>query len=384
MMINYPISVFLDSNIYIGKKYNFSKKGTFDYLKKYIDENKIKLYTNSVVIGEVKKHINDNISSVINALEKIKIKDLKKISESLIEGTKLTFMFSDFEADMIKKEAISKFEKFLVDYKVEILDNQGINIDSIITDYFNNNPPFEESINKKCEFPDALIISKLKNHFSKNLPLYVISNDDGFRSAFNNLSGFKCMNSINMLLDNINAQEKILYNEIKKFFINYETRKYISDYIKSKIENGDIAVNGLDCDRKGCCDGYDYDYIYVNGISDFEFEVSSIDDIGDNFISLTLICNALINVSCEYEDYSNSYYDKEEDLTLFVSKKTIVEIHKPEFEIVVEVSVTGEKYKNNFKIENLIFDLVLDESSRLERIHDDGEREINYGYLYEN
>lgn len=40
-MLKYPISLFLDTNIFIDAKYNFSEQGIFNKLKKYISENKI-------------------------------------------------------------------------------------------------------------------------------------------------------------------------------------------------------------------------------------------------------------------------------------------------------------------------------------------------------
>jgi len=48
-LLDYPISVFLETNIFIGAKYDFSKKGIFNTLLKYIQEHKIKLYINTIV-----------------------------------------------------------------------------------------------------------------------------------------------------------------------------------------------------------------------------------------------------------------------------------------------------------------------------------------------
>jgi len=55
MMLNDPLSVFLDTNIFINTKYDFSEKGILSLLKKHSDANKIQIYLNNIVVQEVKK-----------------------------------------------------------------------------------------------------------------------------------------------------------------------------------------------------------------------------------------------------------------------------------------------------------------------------------------
>ena len=58
-MLNHPISIFLDTNIFISQKYDFSdtKNSDFNNLVKMVNDGKIKLYISQIVEHEVKKHI---------------------------------------------------------------------------------------------------------------------------------------------------------------------------------------------------------------------------------------------------------------------------------------------------------------------------------------
>ena len=50
-MLNHPISIFLDTNIFISQKYDFSdtKNSDFNNLVKMVNDGKIKLYISQIV-----------------------------------------------------------------------------------------------------------------------------------------------------------------------------------------------------------------------------------------------------------------------------------------------------------------------------------------------
>jgi hypothetical protein len=57
-----------------------------------------------------------------------------------------------------------------------ILDYSEIEIRSIFDDYFACKPPFEDSGDKKAEFPDAVIVASVKNSVPED-GMSVVSND---------------------------------------------------------------------------------------------------------------------------------------------------------------------------------------------------------------
>jgi hypothetical protein len=161
------------------------------------------------------------------------------------------------EKEKVTNLIIKMFRDFLKDSGAMDLDNNGVNIDEILDNYFDSKPSFEAKQEKKYEFPDAIIISKLKNQFSKENPIHIISNDKGFKSAFNKADGFYLYSSMKEFFNSLNISSKF-YNKIKKYLELEETHDEVCEFLKEKIEEG-IFVDGMDYDRKGITEGFDYD-----------------------------------------------------------------------------------------------------------------------------
>lgn len=70
-MLQYPLSVFIDTNIFISGKYNFNGNGYFSILKKLVRDGKIKLYIDNIVKQEVEKHIKSDIYAACAKYKKL-------------------------------------------------------------------------------------------------------------------------------------------------------------------------------------------------------------------------------------------------------------------------------------------------------------------------
>ena len=268
--------------------------------------------------------------------------------------------------DIIEKSALAKFREFLEECKVIYLDNEGVDIDGIINDYFNEDFPFESKESKKHEFPDAFIISKLKKEFCKNKPVWVISSDIGFRKALDNKEGFNCLSTINELLDMINEHDQ-MYSMIIQYVKDKDVYKEICNNIEERIKSDDIEVIGFDCDRKGYCEGYEYIDTDVNEVSVEKFCISSIDEISQNIIYLTIICKAKIDISCFYNDYENSIWDSDEKEYMFLISGQVDEEHEVEFECSLSLKVNNDGNEVKFRLYNILYDLVLNQDTRIKR-----------------
>lgn len=368
-MLKYPLSVFLDTNIFIGCRYDLHEEGLLIKLKNLVDHNKVRLYISNIVLREAERHIKLNISEAIVELKKARKNISKNISPAIVKDTSLENIFDLPCQKTIEETAINKFREFLEASKVIYLDNKGIDIDKILEDYFNGNAPFENKEAKKYEFPDAFIISKLKKEFCKEKPVWVISSDEGFSKGLRNEEGFNRLASINELLDMINKQDEIkMYDAIKKYIKNKDVYKEICNSIKERIESNEIEVDGLDCDRKGYCEGYEYSYTLINDVSIEKFDLGSVDEISEDKIRLTIVCKAKIDVSCFYNDYDNSIWDSEEKEYMFLSEGEIDEEHEPEFECTLSLKVNNESDNIEFSLLDISYDLVLNQWTRTKQI----------------
>ncbi|WP_270659093.1 PIN domain-containing protein [Paraclostridium bifermentans] len=367
-MLKYPLSVFLDTNIFIGCRYDLHEDSVLIKLKNLVDHNKVIVYISNVVLRETEKHIKLDILEAVHELKNTRKNISKKIAPTILKDTPLGKIFDLSFQDTIEETALTKFREFLNESKVIYLDNEGIDIDSILDDYFNGNAPFENKEAKKYEFPDAFIISKLKKEFCENKPIWVISCDEGFKKALTNERGFNYLSSIKELLDMINKQDEIImYNAIKEYIENKDSYKEICNIIKDKIESDEVDVDGLYYDRKGYCGGYEYSYNLINDVSVENINLSSIDDISEDMIHLTIVCKAKIDVSCFYNDYDNSIWDSDEKEYMFLSEGEIKEEHEPEFECSLSVKVNHEGNNIEFSICDISYDLALNQYSRVKQ-----------------
>lgn len=365
-LLNYPISVFLDTNIFIGAKYDFSSEGIFSTLNKYISDGKIRLSISNIVVEETKKHLNDEVALLCKIFKQARTEVFKKVSSDILDETSVANLFKKLEKDELKSEMGLIFDKFIEESKATVFDNSGVDCNQIVSDYFSGTPPFELKDSKKYEFPDAIMAAKLKLLFNVENPIYIISNDSGFRTSLNNKKGFNTFESLKEVFNLINMETKI-YEDINSFILNPDTHKLICNMLTDELNNKDIDVDGLDCDRQGLCEGYDYEEVYINDISQVDFEFSSVDDITEDTIKVTLVCKASITAICTYLEESNSAWDPEEDKYIFSEWGSNEEEHQPNFDCEVILSSNRDGEEINFQIASIHFNISLDQCTRVKR-----------------
>ena len=368
-MLQYPIPVFLDSNIFIAAKYDFSSAGIFNVLLNLVKANKIKLYISSVVEGEVKKHINDEVNAFNSKFKKARTETFKTVSESYLTQWSFTHLFCKPDKKQMLEEFNQAFEQLLLSTNAVVLDCTGVDCNQIIEDYFSGNPPFANSDNKRFEFPDAIMISKLKSVFSKDNPIFVISDDNKFREALKNEPGFTTYETLKCIFDLINRENRI-YAQVIEFLSQENEHSQICIKIEEAIDAKGIEVDGFDYDRKGICDGYDYDEVYLDSIKGLDFKMSSVDEITVDTVNLTVIVSARISANCLFLDEDNSIWDSEEKEYIFSETREIYEEHEVNYEceIVLGLDNVYEDSKADFEFISTNFAFVLDQETRVNRI----------------
>lgn len=371
-MLDKPISVFIDSNIFMSWNYSIHKEGYLNILKTSVKKNEIKLYTSDIVIREVEKHIRKDALGSIKILLDAKKAVQKNISPSLLKETSLFNIF-EIEKGYMEKEVegiLEKYRKKLKETNITILNNEGVDIESVMEDYFQVRLPFKNKESKKHEFPDAFMVSKLKKEFNKENPISIISNDDGFRKTLENNEGFTCFDSINKFLNKLNQENKN-YDEIVAKINDKKFRKQILEKITREINLSQIEVDGLDSDRKG----YDYEDVYIETKSIDDYEFISINEMRENFVDLTVLCKGEVSIIGSYYDYDNSIWDYEGKRYIYLDIRENYEKHEPKFKCRLLF-----KFNKNYELsfENIEYTLVLDENSRKFREPSEYERYKSY------
>ena len=343
-MLKYPINVTIDTNVFYAAKYDFSENSPLKLLSKYVREGKIKVVLSDIVIKESKKHLATQVNKVCSIARSLRADALNISTEYLITHVGLTRLLELVpDKNALKIKAQERFDQFIQDINAEILGSDLINIEPILVDYFEVNPPFEEGEKKRKEFPDAFIAYQIRKRFGEDEVVAIISKDDGFKKACKQTTNQLFFNSLGELYNKIN-EETAAYNKTLSLFQELQTN--ITSAILEHIEyNENIEVHGLSCDKDGITSGFDYDEFYLHNITDASIHIHSVDELSGNTSMVTLLCNAKISVDCFYEDYDNAPWDPEIKGYILVDRIQIREDHNARFGCRIQFNLNEKTYK---------------------------------------
>ena len=359
-MFKYPITVTIDTNVMDAAKYDLSKGSTLQILSDYVKDGTIKVVLSNIVVREAKNHLAKQVSKICSIARNSRAEILKASTEHLVKHIGLNKLL---ELEKDKKLLVSKseelFDNFMNELNVEILDNDLIDLNLIIDDYFKINPPFEEGEKKRKEFPDAFIAEQIRKKFGETEIVAIISEDKGFKKACQYTSNHLFFDSLGQLYTAIN-REKASYADTLSIIeeLQYRISSAVFEHIKT---NENIEVRGLSCDKDGIVSGFDYNDIYLQSVSIPSFHIHSVDKLSDTSSTVTISCNAEFIVDCSFEDYNNAPWDSETKEYVFVDTIQMREEHKARFGCRIEI----ERTKKTFKI--FPFTIILGGDSRKKR-----------------
>jgi hypothetical protein len=337
--------VTIDTNIFDAAQFDLGANSPLRALENYVKSGKIKVVLSDIVVRESKRHIADQVKNVCRIMRKARADALEVSTEYCISTIGLNEILRIVKN---KNELISKgeemFDDFLRTINAEILGADLIDVDSILSDYFETRPPFEEGEKKKSEFPDAFIAQQIRKRFGETEKVVIISNDKGFVRACQESEKHLFFNSLGDLYNAISKEDVAAYNEI--IAVIKELQLGISAAVKEYIKDSEnIDVHGLSYDKDGIEDGYDYNEFSLHSISDVTFSVHSVDEIFEKTSIVTLSCEADISADCYYEDYANAPWDSEEKEYVFVDTIKMREEHKARFECRIEIEREAKTFK---------------------------------------
>ena len=371
-MFKYPLAVTIDTNILDATKYDLSDGSTLQLLKNYVDDGIIKVVLSNIVVRESKKHLAKQVKKVCGIARKLRTEVLQESTEHLINHvgfSRLLEIPKDKDALIQKSEEL--FDNFLSDINAEILGIDLVNLESIIDDYFEINPPFEDGEKKRKEFPDAFIANQIRKRFGEAKDVAIVSNDNGFKKACKEAPNHFFFGSLGALFDTINKEKEEAYAETINIIkeLQFRIASTLIEYIKS---NENIEVRGLSYDKDGIETGFDYDESYLHNVSNIAFRVHSVDEMTDKYSKVTLLCNADISADFYFEDYANAPWDSETKEYVFVKTIKMREEHTVRFGCRIEIDRETKSYKI------FPFTIILGGDSRKDRYELEKQSVVNY------
>ena len=180
--MNYKIdAVMIDTSIYHKNRCDFEgiTRSIIPMLLQLLEANNITLLTHPVLESEIKKHIGESelVSRIRNFQSSIK-KYNKQFQMIDISAEDLLTKIDELN---IEKRLNDKFDFF---YKCAV-SVPYVSAQEVFEDYFNANPPFSATGDKKAEFPDAFILKGIIEYCKNNAnaTVLVISDDSDWKQT---------------------------------------------------------------------------------------------------------------------------------------------------------------------------------------------------------
>lgn len=293
--------VILDTNAF-GKpnSYNFKNGSVAILLRNISSFSNYHLYIPDIVKQEMLKHITDAVHNDFKKIESRYVKEVLK---------------EDLELDTINSSC-QKAKKFFEQCKMsEISCGKYAKLDQINSWYFKGEPPFNVD-NKKCEFPDATIISAINEYFltdNKIDKLFIVSQDNGFKEGIkHNLSekiNYEIIDKVEQLSRQVMGYAGHEISVIKQYLNKNNILNNINEY--------DINYNSDDDEFDVSVDAVRINNVDIVNIENDRKDVSIIFDInvsGDIFV--------LDTMTSPYSQYEDGY------LSQFYKRADYLEINK--------------------------------------------------------
>ena len=232
--------VYFDTNIFVAGKYHLNT-GKFNAVQNLIKSGRIEFLYTSATLGEIEKNLSQDIHEDVIQYNQAKNK-IKVI-------TKEGFVPIKLNEEQILSEMKSRIRSFFSQQGVTEIPLEQISTEELMNQYFNKIPPFEKQ--KPDEFKDAIMIHAIKC-YQKSVqdPIIIVSEDNGFISAFRENTDFICFSS---LVD----------------FLKYANKSVLQDAVDDAIENGnanELLFSILESLSVFCDDYEDFE------CNDFEIE----------------------------------------------------------------------------------------------------------------
>ena len=345
----FPVYVFIDTQVYINESYNFNEKGKLDFFTKQVREGRVIHLTSDIVIREVEKHIGKDIAEASERYNSL----LNSRNLAIFRG-RSSNPFQNVDNSKVTEDAISIFRKFLSDTKAFKLRIDTIDLDSVILDYFEVNPPFGMKKDKKSEFPDAFNLAMIRKYAEHNPPAVIVSGDGDFSKEKN----IGCFKTLGELLDAINSQDEIT-RKVKEYLTLQQ--RYIFDKVDSELMDSgyEIEVDGRDVGRKGDWDGFDYEESELLSVIPLDYR--NLDVIGVDYecgvITVALECKTQLELNCSFFDEANSVWDPEDKEYTNTHYGIINETHRTTVPTTISIAFSNEDEDVTFEIEEIEVDI---------------------------
>jgi hypothetical protein len=332
-----PIYVFIDTSIFLGNGFSVERT-MFKTLRSLCDSKKVQLISTDITNNEIN-------SNIVRSIKELKTEFKKIASKNPIITTIGGEGYKDFIdskiTEKISKEVKEQVDTYLKECNTQILNASEQSAKQVFDDYFFKKPPFGEG-KKKYEFPDAFVLSALKNWcLENNTDIITISADKDFEKFCAKEKNFKFFPSLYEFINFILLDEDNIVAVIHKMVKDNEER--ISEKVGKEME--DIGVYLDDAEGE----------VFFIKIQDLSFVDISVVALDGNKAEIYCLVDTTLCFDVSYWDPDSWTSIKDDGVKeIFYHHRIEGEVdRKFTIEVEFEIQFNAEKF-NLINIENII------------------------------
>lgn len=239
-------AICIDTNVFREAGYSFDR-GLLVQLEQFV-QSPVELVISEIVDKEMERQIADMVGKARAALEKglKEVYQEKIASEVSVNRAREDILKGKTDRDVARRRLNTFYERS----GAKILSAEGVKSRHVIDRYFNQDPPFDATGDKKQEFPDAFALMSVEGWAEeRNIKVLVVSRDKGWRQFCEGskrlvhraelgdaLNIFQPHNAVVRLMTELNESLAIEVD-------HYGIIEQITESIKESVENMEIDVD---------------------------------------------------------------------------------------------------------------------------------------------
>lgn len=315
--------VFLDTNIFISKNYQFLTH-SLGSLKKLCEDDEVHLIITNITIDEVKSHIRQESLVAAAAMKKIK-KDamvLRNTPELPAFG-----IFEPIQASQIEEMLLANFSEFLGGNGVEILTVDQVAPSRVFNRYFLVQPPFAMGAKEK-EFADAFVLERLVDFTTERMfSVHVISTDKDLHNFCEEQPALIFSESVDEFISAVNTSVSVEPAAFAAEALE-KLKPNIIEYIEAALGEVDFEIRSSDW-----------------GAELEEIEIRSVELLKANLVSVEaewcvfeMDFLFIIETVESVKDYDRSPFDHEDNSYPFVLETQVSRTFESKLSVEVTIS----------------------------------------------
>lgn len=321
-------NIFLDTSVF--EKNNILEGTNLKLLLKNAEDGWINLYSNDIIIQEIKGRIKKRFQESKSAIKKF-LKDNEtsiRIFRNSDSSKWLEILKKGIDYNSEVSKLCDKIDKLVTDIPIELIPYNTVDVKSIFDKYFKEEAPFKEGA-KKSEFPDAFVLASIEKWCKEHKQQMIILSLDkdwlGYKS-----SSIIPINDISTILEFVVSMKTSMDSRVVFVDRLFERNQNQIKKLISKTLNKDVYFEARD--------DSDIERYKVSNVS---ISDQSLIDIEEEYAEYYVGVFFDISADIRYEDYDNAYYDNETGEYLFLETvRTTIEREELHTQLVLSISYT--------------------------------------------